>query len=295
MSERGNRANRITWIGLWINIVLTLFKLMSGIAGKSAAMIADAFHSLSDFATDVVVLLGFRFIEKPIDKSHDYGHGKAETLSTVIIGVALCVVGLKILGDGAANIFKFYRGQTIPEPGWIAFVAAITSIVTKEWLYRYTVAVGRAINSQAVIANAWHHRSDAFSSIGTMVGIGGAILLGEHWHILDPIAAVIVSFFIIWTGITISLGGFKELLEASLSEEIEAEILSITRSVPGVINPHELKTRKIGNYIAVDIHIEVDKGLNIILAHGIATAVEEAIKKTFGEDAFISVHIEPGT
>ncbi|MFH1061363.1 MAG: cation diffusion facilitator family transporter [Candidatus Omnitrophota bacterium] len=293
MSNRAVKATRVTWIGLYVNIGLTLFKLIAGVFGQSAAMIADAFHSLSDFATDVVVLLGFRFIEKPVDKSHDYGHGKAETLSSVIIGLALFAVGFRIFWVGVHSVYHVYQGEVIPEPGVIAFYAAVISIVSKEWLYRYTMKTGQGINSSAVIANAWHHRSDAFSSIGTMLGIGGAILLGEKWHVLDPIAALVVSVFIIQTSIRISLDSFNELLEASLSDESEKKILDIINLVSGVISPHELRTRRIGNYIAIDVHIEVSKALNITVAHDISTEVEKKIKEEFGKETFIYVHVEP--
>jgi cation diffusion facilitator family transporter len=293
ISNRTVKATKVTWIGLYLNIVLTLFKLIAGVFGQSAAMIADAFHSLSDFATDVVVLLGFRFIEKPVDKSHDYGHGKAETLSSVIIGLALFAVGFRIFWVGVHSIYHVYQGEVIPEPGIIAFYAAVISIASKEWLYRYTIKTGKVINSPAVIANAWHHRSDAFSSIGTMIGIGGAILLGEKWHVLDPIAAVVVSVFIIQISIKISLDSFNELLEASLDDESEKNILAIISSVSGVISPHELRTRRIGNYIAIDVHIEVDKAFNITAAHDISTKVEKKIKAEFGEETFISIHVEP--
>lgn len=293
MTDRINKANKVTWLGLFVNIILTLFKLTAGIFGKSTAMIADAFHSLSDFATDIVILLGFKFVDMPSDKTHDYGHGKIETISSVIIGAVLCVVGLKIFWTGGQRIFDIYHGKMIPEPGWIAFYASITSIIIKEGLYRYTIKVGKEINSQAIIANAWHHRSDAFSSIGAMLGIGGAIILGEKWHILDPIAAVVVSLFIIKISIDILLGSVNELLESSLNEEVEEKILNIVRAVPGVLSPHDLKTRNIGNYIAIDLHIEVDKNLSVAHGHDISTKVEDKIKETFGEDTFISVHIEP--
>ncbi|MFC1514976.1 cation diffusion facilitator family transporter [Candidatus Omnitrophota bacterium] len=293
MNNRSLKANRVIWVGLFINIILTFLKLLAGIYGKSAAMIADAFHSLSDFGTDIVVLLSFRIIDKPVDKSHDYGHGKVETLVSVVIGVVLLAVGVKICWSGLYRVYKFYQGQLIPQPGLIAFYAAAISIISKEWLYRYTLKVGKAINSQAVIANAWHHRSDAFSSIGTMIGIGGAIILGERWRILDPIAAIVVSFLIIKTAVVISREGFNELVEVSLSDKTENEILGIVRSVPGVKMPHNLKTRKIGNYVAIDIHIRVNKDLNIMEGHAIATEVEKKIKEAFGENAFISIHIEP--
>jgi len=293
MNNRTLKANGVTWVGLLVNISLTFFKLLAGVSGRSAAMVADAFHSLSDFATDIVLLLGFRIIDKPVDKSHDYGHGKVETLISVVIGVVLLAAGLKICWSGIYHAFKFCHGQVIPEPGLIAFYAAIISIISKEWLYRYTVKVGKAINSQAVLANAWHHRSDAFSSIGAMIGIGGAIILGEKWHILDPIAAIVVSFFIMKTAIAITMRGVNELVEVSLSDKTENEILDIVRSVPGVKMPHNLKTRRIGNYIALDLHVKVNKDLNITEGHAISTRIEKKIKETFGENSFISVHIEP--
>lgn len=290
---RASKANRITWIGLLTNIVLTGFKLTAGIIGRSGAMIADAIHSLSDFITDVIVLLSFKMIRKPIDHEHDYGHGKFETVATAFIGIALFIVGFGILWTGGKNIYASFNGAILKRPGDIALIAAIISIITKEWLYRITVKVGNKINSQAVIANAWHHRSDAFSSIGTTIGIGGAILLGERWRILDPIAAVIVSFFIIRIAISITIGSVRELLEESLNEDIEDDIIQLTKSIEGVIDPHDLRTRKIGNNIAVDIHIYVKKDLSICVAHDISTQIEKKIKDKFGEDTFISVHIEP--
>lgn len=257
-------------------------------------MIADAIDSLSDFATDIVVLLSFRIVRKPADKEHDYGHGKFETLATSIIGIALFFVGIGILYTGSVNIYTVvYKNQNIEEPNIIALIAAIISIIIKEWLYRYTVIVGNNINSQAVIANAWHHRSDAFSSIGTFIGIGGAILLGEIWKILDPIAAVIVSFFIIKVSADISLGSIKELLEQSLDEEVENDIQKYIESVEGVLNSHNLKTRKIGNNIAIDIHIRVNNSLSIVQAHTITELIEKGIRKKYGDKTFISIHTEP--
>jgi len=293
MDERTHKANKITFAGLFVNITLTSFKFVAGIIGKSSAMIADAFHSLSDIVTDIVVLFGMKLASKPRDKSHDYGHGKVETLAATIIGVLLMLVGLKIFWAGSVKIMHSLRGDIIPRPGWIALYAAVISILTKESLYRLTRKVGKAIKSQAVVANAWHHRSDAFSSIGTMLGIGGAILLGEKWRVLDPLAAIIVSFFVVKVGIAISTESTNELIDASLDEETEKKILETIQSVPGVKFPHDMKTRKIGNKFAIEIHIEVDKGLNVTEAHKISARVEEKIKVLYGADTFISVHIEP--
>jgi cation diffusion facilitator family transporter len=293
MNDRTSAANRVTWVGFFLNLVLTAFKLLAGVIGHSGAMIADAAHSLSDFATDVVVLASFRLVGKPVDKEHDYGHGKYETVATAIIGGALLLVGAGIFWGGAVKVWHSIQGEHLEAPGGIALVAAILSIVVKEWLYRYTVNVGKRIDSQAVIANAWHHRSDAFSSIGTMLGIGGAIVLGEKWHILDPLAAVIVSVFIIKVAISISSGSIRELTDESLSDEIEDAILKIAAGIHGVAHPHNLRTRRIGSYIAVDLHIRVDRDMCVADAHDITEKIEAEIRHRFGQSSFISIHVEP--
>lgn len=293
MNERVSAANRVTWVGLYFNLVLTAFKFFAGVVGHSGAMIADAVHSLSDFATDIVVLVGFRFVGQPPDKGHDYGHGKYETLATAVIGAALLLVGVSIFRGGAVKIGQSLIGQHLKAPGGIAFVAAVLSILVKEGLYRYTVITGRRINSQALIANAWHHRSDALSSIGTMLGIGGAIALGEKWHILDPIAAVVVSLFVIKVAIEILSGSLKELMEGSLTDEVENEILQIASAFPGVTQPHNLRTRRIGAAIAVDLHIRVPCDMRVDDAHQITAEIESAIRKRFGHSTFVSIHVEP--
>ncbi len=292
-NDRALRADRVTWVGFATNLLLFLFKFAAGIFGHSAAMIADAVHSVSDFITDIVVLVSFRIIRKPIDKGHDYGHGKFETLATTVVGIALLLVGVGILVSGLRNILMSFRGVPLGRPGIIALIAAVISIITKEWLYRYTVKTGREINSQAVIANAWHHRSDAFSSIGTMIGIGGAILLGEQWRILDPIAAVVVSIFIIKVAMSISISSIRELTEESLDDRDEREILSIVKNIPGVIEPHNLRTRRIGNSYAIDLHVRVDRDLSVTHGHDIASQVEAGLRERFGQESFVSIHIEP--
>ncbi|MDD3297081.1 MAG: cation diffusion facilitator family transporter [Candidatus Omnitrophica bacterium] len=284
---------RVTWIGLLTNALLTVFKLLAGFSGKSSALVADGFHSLSDFSTDIVVLLGFRIVDKPADKDHDYGHGKFETLISAVIGIVLFFVGIKIFSGGLRRIIFSFSGGVLSSPGWIAFWVAAVSIVVKEWLYRYTIRVAVRVNSKAVVANAWHHRSDVFSSVGTVLGIGGAIVLGERWRILDPLAAIVVCVFIIKVAVTIFLSSVGELLETSLNEEAESKILEIVKSTPGVQFPHNMKTRTIGSNVAIDIHIKVDKGFSIVQAHDIATKVEEKLKNHFGERTFVSVHTEP--
>jgi cation diffusion facilitator family transporter len=291
---RADKANHVTWVGFFTNLALVVVKLFAGIVGHSAAMVADALHSLSDFATDIVVLLTFRIIRKPIDKDHDYGHGKFETLATTIIGIALLGVGAGIFWSGAVEIWNDYSKGTHPEsPGWIALAAAVLSILTKESLYRYTAKVGRQIDSQAVRANAWHHRSDALSSVAALIGIGGAIVLGDRWHVLDPIAAVAVSLFIVKVAVTISAGGIRDLMETSLDEKDKATIIDAALGVEGVSGPHNLRTRRIGNRVAVDLHIRVNKDLTVQDSHTIASQVESKIRSLFGQETFISVHVEP--
>lgn len=291
--NRAAEANQVTWVGLWLNLALTVFKFIAGILGRSSAMIADAVHSVSDFVTDVVLLASFRIVGKPVDDSHDYGHGKFETLASNFVGATLLLVGLGILFSGGEKIYSAFRGEILPQPGWIALLAAAVSIALKEFLYRYQAGVGRRINSSAVVANAWHHRSDALSSIATMFGIAGAIFLGESWRVLDPIAAILVSLLILKVAVPIFWSSLKELLEASLDDDTEKNILETAGSVPGVIDPHNLRTRRIGSYVAVDIHIRVDKSLNIVEAHDISRNVELKLKDYLGEESFIYVHVDP--
>ncbi len=291
--DRSSRATKVTWIGFWANVILTILKFATGIIGRSSAMIADAVHSFSDFITDLIVIFSFRIVKKPVDESHDFGHGKFETLATSLVGISLLAVALGIMWSSGKIIFDSFNGEIIDQPGFITLIAAVISIAVKETLYRYQIKVGNEIKSSALVANAWHHRSDALSSIATFFGIGGAIFLGENWRILDPIAAVIVSLLILKISIQIIWESTQELMEKSLNDEEKLEILKITKSVDGVINPHNLRTRKIGNYIAIDIHIEVDRGLNIVKAHDIADAVETRLKKSYGEDSLVYVHVDP--
>lgn len=292
-NSRSRKALLITWIGFIVNIILVVFKLFIGLIGRSEALIADAAHSLSDFSSDIVILLGFRVARKPVDKTHDYGHGKFETLSTLIVGIILLIVGVGIFFVATEKIVKAFQGSILEQPEWITLFAAGISIIIKEILYRYTIKIGKDIKSDALIVNAWHHRSDALTSLGIFFGIGGAILLGRSWRVLDPIAAGIVSLFIIKISLSVLIRSIKEFLEASLSEETEEKIEEIINNVAGVRNIHNLKTRKIGDTIAIDVHVKVDKTLTIVEAHNISSAVEKELENIFGEKTLISVHIEP--
>lgn len=291
--EREKSIYRATWIGSIVNFLLLVFKFIAGLLGHSSALVADAVHSLSDFITDIIVIVFVKISGKPEDEDHRYGHGKYETLATAIIGIALFAVGVGLLISGGRKVSDVIKGATLPAPSMIALVAAAVSIISKEILYRYTVHVGKNLNSQAVIANAWHHRSDAFSSIGTLVGIGGAIFLGEKWRILDPIAAIAVSGFIIKVSIDLIKPAIEELLERSLPDETEKKILDIIASVPEVSSPHHLRTRRIGNHIAIEIHLRMDGQTTLENAHEVATNVERQLKAEFGPDTHIGIHMEP--
>lgn len=290
---RERKIYKVTIIGSVCNFALLVFKFAAGIIGQSSAMIADAVHSLSDFITDIIVLVFVRISNKPQDKDHDFGHGKYETLATAIIGAILFFVGIGIFWNGATSIWGFIHGEQLGEPGLIALYAALISIVLKEALYQYTRITGERMGSRSVVANAWHHRSDALSSIGTAVGIGGAILLGESWRVLDPIAAVVVSFFIMKVACMLLKPCIDELIEKSLPDETEQAITDIILSFPEVSNPHNLRTRRIGNNCAMDVHVRMDKDMTVARSHAITREMEKKLRNLLGKGSFISIHVEP--
>lgn len=293
MTSREKEIYKVTLIGTAVNALLIVLKLIAGIIGRSSAMVADAVHSLSDFVTDAIVLIFVRIAGLPSDKGHDYGHGKYETLATLIIGFILAMAGVGLLISGIEQVVRSFNGELLPRPRMVALIVAVLSIASKEWLYRYTVKVGRATESQAVIANAWHHRSDAISSAGTLVGIAGAMFLGEQWRILDPLAAVLVSMFIIKSGYDIIRPSVSELLEASLPENQEREIRTLVMSIDGIKNVHNLRTRRIGCTIAADMHVKMDGSMSLSDAHALASRAERAIKSRFGENTIVTIHMEP--
>ena len=291
--DRTKDIYRVTLVGSVINVVLLLFKFVAGIIGHSAAMLADAVHSLSDFVTDVIVLVFIHISGKPQDKSHDYGHGKYETLAMTLIGVALLLVALGILNSGAMKIKLWLDGEQLEAPGTIALWAALLSVVLKEGVYRYSMIKARQLNSPAVEANAWHHRSDALSSIGTAIGIGGAIFLGQRWTVLDPIASVVVGIFIVKVSFSLLRRGIGDLLEQSLPDAVEEEILQMVAALPGLSKPHDLRTRRIGNHYAIELHILMDGNITLREAHDKASEVEETLKSHYGQETHVAVHVEP--
>lgn len=280
-------------VGGAVNVVLLLFKFVAGIVGHSAAMVADAVHSLSDFVTDVIVLVFVHISGKPKDKSHDYGHGKYETLAMTVIGLALLVVAIGIVYSGMTKIIDWANGTQLEAPGMLALWAALLSIVLKEGVYRYSMVKARELNSQAVEANAWHHRSDALSSLGTAIGIGGAIFLGKRWTVLDPIASVVVGVFIVKVSIDLLRSGIGDLMEQSLPDAVEEEMLQMVETIPGVTEPHDLRTRRIGNHYAIELHILMDGNISLKEAHDKASEVEDLLRNRYGEDTHVAVHVEP--
>ena len=293
MMKRNKEIYKVTLIGGVVNVVLLLFKFVAGILGHSAAMVADAVHSLSDFVTDIVVLVFVRISGKPKDKSHDYGHGKYETLAMTLIGVALLAVAIGIIYSGTTNILSWINGETLEAPGMLALWAALLSIVLKEGVYRYSMVKARELNSQAVEANAWHHRSDALSSVGTAIGIGGAIFLGQRWTVLDPMASVIVGSFIVKVSVDLLRKGVGDLMEQSLPDAVEEEILKLVASLPGDVKPHDLRTRRLGNHYAIELHILMDGDISLCEAHDKASEVEDLLRDHYGKETHVVVHVEP--
>jgi len=290
---RDRKIYRVTILGSIVNVLLTAFKFIAGILGGSAAMVADAVHSLSDLVTDIIVLVFVRISSKPADKDHQFGHGKYETLATTIIGTALLVVGVLLLKEGIEKIVLVCQGSVLESPGWIAFIAAIVSIASKEFVFQVTRIVARKTQSAATLANAWHHRTDALSSVGTGLGIGAAILLGEKWVILDPIAAVLVSAFIIVTAVNIIRDPLNQLLDKSLPDEQVQRIRDIIAADSDLSDLHNLRTRRIGNRVAVDMHLRLPGEMTLNQAHEHSRKLENKIRQEFGNDAIINIHIEP--
>ena len=291
--NREHIISSVTVFGAASNLGLSAFKLVAGLVGSSSAMIADAVHSLSDLISDIVVLVMIRISSKGKDKSHDYGHGKFETLATVILSLILICVGAKLMASAVQRIVFVLKGGTIESPGLIALIAALVSIAVKEFLYQWTARVGRKENSSVMIANAWHHRSDALSSVGSAIGIGGAMVLGGRWTVLDPAVGCIISIVIIVVAVKMIIPALEELTEASLPEETENRITGIIASVEGVFDVHHLKTRRSGPDIIIDVHIRVDSEMTVAAAHTLTEKAEEKLRDEFGEDTQISIHVEP--
>ena len=291
--KREDEIARVTLVGSVVNLLLVGLKFIAGVAGHSAAMISDAVHSLSDFVTDIVVLVFVRISAQPQDEGHDYGHGKFETLATLLIGLALAAAAVGIVVSGATKFAAWLQGEDLAAPGKLALWAALISIAVKELLFQYTRIKGKKLESSALKANAWHHRSDALSSIGAAIGIGGAIILGNRWTVLDPLASIVVGAMLVKVAWDLLGPSFGELTDSSLPADTEAQMLEIINSVPGTSDPHNLRTRRIGNRIAAELHIRLDGNLFLNESHEIATEVERRFRERFGQQSHIIIHMEP--
>lgn len=291
--KREDEIARVTLVGSVVNVLLVGLKAVAGVAGHSAAMVSDAMHSLSDFVTDIVVLVFVRVSARPQDEGHDYGHGKFETLATLLIGLALAGAAVGIVVNGAVKLAHWLQGEELQSPGKIALWAALASIVIKELLYQYTKVKGKKLDSPALEANAWHHRSDALSSIGAAIGVGGAILLGQKWAVLDPLASIVVGAMLVKVAWNLLGPSFGELTDSSLPADMEREMTELITGVPGVEDPHNLRTRRIGNRIAAEVHIRLDGSQTLEEAHEKASEVERRFKERFGAQSHIIVHMEP--
>jgi len=284
---------RITLWGSLVNVGLTVLKFAAGILGCSAAMIADAVHSLSDLLTDFVVLLFVKISSRPADCNHPYGHGKYETLATTIVAVALLAAGGVLAAKGVQKILMVIRGEDLVMPGHIALWAALISIAAKELIYRLTVRVSRRVHSSALEANAWHHRTDALSSVATAVGIGGALVLGGKWAVLDPVAAVLVSIFILVAAARLLHGAVQDLMEKRLPEEVENEIRTIAATDSEMSEMHHLRTRRVGNVYSIEMHLRMPGNTSLYEAHRHSTLLEQRLRERFGPETMITIHLEP--
>ena len=283
----------VTWVGFWVNAVLMVIKIAIGYYGHSDALVADGVHSLSDFATDLIVLAFVGIAYKSADSAHPYGHGKYETFASLLIAVILLGVAVGIGWSGIKAVIGSLGGKVLPRPDVWTIVVAVIAILSKEWLYRYTIATGRRIDSSSLIANAWHHRSDAVSSIATLVGVTVAYLMGEGWRIIDPIVSILIAFFIAGSAIEIGRPSIDELLERSLPADQLRQIEQRIMAVPGVKAFHRLRTRRNGHSYLAELHIKVDPYITVTQGHAIATGVEDTLRDLLGPDSIITVHVEP--
>ena len=286
--ESTHAGRSVTLVGLLANSSLILLKFMAGVFGQSQALIADAVHSISDLFTDIVVLLGIKMGRKPPDEKHQFGHARMETLASAIIGLALIGTALYLGLEASLNIYR----HTEYHPTSLALIGAGVSIAVKEALYHYTVKTGRRIKSQLLIANAWHHRSDAFSSIAVLLGVAGT-LVNPAWYVLDAFAALLVSFFIVKIGIDIVNSCLREFIDAAPKPEVLDKIESCIRSVEGVIEMHDLRVRTFGGRFQMETHVVVSGQLTVTQGHRIAKLVESCLFEEIDDLDRVIVHVDP--
>lgn len=281
-------GRNVTVFGIWVNIGLFVLKIVCGIIGQSQALIADAVHSISDFFTDLVVLVGLKIGGKGPDQDHHYGHGRVETMASAVVGLTLIIVAAGLGYDAVKRLFE----GTAAQPKTIALVAAAVSILSKEILYRYTVRVGRRIKSTVIQANAWHHRSDALSSIAVLLGVGAAKVRPE-WYYFDSIAAILVSLLVLKVGADVIRECLKEFTDASPHPEIINRIVECAADVEGVRGIHDLKVRTVGGLYQMELHVVVDGQLKVTEGHRIAKKVEACLLESFDETDLVTIHVDP--
>lgn len=291
--DRERKIFKVTLAGSAGNAILVVLKFVAGVISHSSAMIADAIHSLSDFITDIIVLIFVGISARPQDRSHDYGHGKFETLASMFISLALLAAAIGIIVSGALKFTSWLNGEDLSAPGSLALWVAIMSIIIKELMFQYTARKGKELSSPALTANAWHHRSDALSSIAAAIGIGGAVIIGGRWTVLDPLASIVVGAMLVKVAFKIMKPSLGELTDESLSEETEEEIMETISSFKDVSEPHNLRTRRIGNRIAIEAHIRMDGNMSLLQAHEITSEIEKKLKDRFGSQTIVTLHMEP--
>ena len=281
-------GSKVTLVGVLVNALLILLKFVTGIFGSSQALIADAVHSISDLFTDAVVLIGIKISHKPPDKTHHFGHARIETLASTIVGMALIGTALYLGIEASLTIYR----HTEYHPTTLALFGAGVSIVLKEVLYHYTIRTGRRIKSQLIVANAWHHRSDALSSVAVFIGVAGT-QINPSWHVLDSFAALLVSFFIVKVGLEILRDALREFTDTAPKQEIIGKIQQCALSVNGVVDTHDLRVRTSGGLYQMEIHIVVDGQLTVLEGHKIAKAVEGCLVEDVGNFGSITIHVDP--
>lgn len=291
-SRRNREEKRCTLVGMTSDVCLSALKIATGFLGHSSAILADGIHSISDTVTDALVYAMVRLSGKGFDERYRYGRGKFETLAAFLISIILVLVALGLMTEGVKDVWAAMQGETLERPHNIALIVGIIAVIVKEGLYHYTRFKGKKTNSSALKAYAWHHRADALSTAATLLGVAGAMFLGERWRVLDPIAAIAVSVLILVLAYRLGRPAVEELLEVSLPKDEQVKISDIVTHVPGVKAFHNMRTRRNGNLRVVDIHIKVDGDLDVNKAHDITREIENQLGEALG-DVMTNIHVEP--
>lgn len=285
---------RVTYLGMITNIILVIIKFLAGIFAHSQVLVADAVHSFSDLATDLAILIGVRYWNAPADKDHPHGHAKIETMITMFIGIALLLVGIGLIRSAIHSIDLLISGTKLPKPGIAAFFAALLSIISKEWLYWKTLRVGKDVHSTAIMANAWHHRSDALSSIPAALAVLAILLFGEKYVFLDPVGTILVSLMLIYASAGILRPTLSILLDHSISNDALQQIEKAVLAMKEVDGVHKIRSRYTGSeQFAIDLHIQVDPQMPVVQAHSLSHRIQEMLHKTNPEIVDVVIHIEP--